>query len=59
MGSRKKQIFEENIEIPDIVQRKADEAFEIIRKERTEFMKEKKVVLEKERHFRQLKIYLR
>ena len=42
MGNRKKQIFKENIEIPDIVQRKADEAFEIIRKERIELMERKK-----------------
>lgn len=41
MRSRKKQIFEDNIVIPDIVQEKAESAFEIIRKERAYTMKEK------------------
>ena len=44
MGIRKKQIFKESIEIPDIVQSKADEAFETIRKERTELMERKKLL---------------
>lgn len=44
MKSRMEQIFKENIEIPEIVQRKVEETFLAIRKEETETMKEKKYV---------------
>lgn len=42
MKSRKEQIFQENLVIPEIVERKAEEAFEVIRMERIEKMEEKK-----------------
>ncbi len=42
MGKRKEQILETGVEIPDIVQKKVEAAFEVIRMERTETMEEKK-----------------
>lgn len=42
MRNRIEQIFEENVEIPEVVQRKAEETFWAIRKDGMEAMKEKK-----------------